>query len=111
MLNILKTVETRYVLRYNDYIFMYFMHQSNFNKYIIQWTYFYQALPGRGQKYPKSLQPNKIYKQMKTNHLNLNAGKEGRGHLVQNRCSLYIFNQENIICFKQDICGLFPVPS
>lgn len=48
---------------------------------------------------------------MKTNHLNLNAGKEGRGHLVQNRCSMYIFNQEKIICFGQDIGGLLPVPS
>lgn len=78
VLNILKTGEIRYVLRYNDYIYMYFMHQLNFNKCIIQWVYFYQAPPGRGQKCPKSLQPNKIYKQMKTNHLNLNAG-EGDG--------------------------------
>lgn len=74
VLNIFKTGETRYMLRHN-YIFMYFMHLFNINKCIIQWVYFYQALPGRGQKYPKSLQLNKIYKQMKTNHLNLNAGE------------------------------------
>lgn len=48
---------------------------------------------------------------MKTNHLNLNAGKEGRWYLVENRCSMYIFNQKKIICFEQDIGGLLPVPS